>query len=672
MAVLQMQRMNLVAMKQNRKAILERLQEIGAMEIDIQAEKLKGTSCEDVATQRAAFEKWVSLADQAIEILDRYAPEDTSLLSMLDGRPLADRAAYEETVNRQEEYVEEATRIVDLEKQITEATSAIQKLENQAETLVPWEPLDVPMNTSGTKKATVFLGTMPEQVTEEQVLTALKTSEPAVDEAQVQIVSTGKDMTYLSVVCLTRDAAAAEEALRAQGFTRMNWVSHCTPREEQEEIRQEIAKKQDEIREHEAAIAEMAPVREHLKLVSDYYQMRADKYEVVGILPQTNSTFALSGYVPAKVAGTLAEELEHDYGAAVELLEIGPKEDAPVISETNKFSNCVDGIISSYGLPGKGDIDPTVIVSIFYVVLFGMMLSDAGYGLLIAIGCGFALLKFPRMEEGLRKSLKMFFFCGLSTIFWGILFGGFFGDAIQVISREFFGHEVVMKPIWFAPIDDPMRLLIFALFIGVIHLFLGLGISGFMLIRQKKFLAFFCDVVAWYLFLIGLLLMLLPSNIFESMSGMVITFGPAITYASYVLAIVGAAILLVMAGRRKKRKVGMRLLLGVYEIYGITSWLSDWLSYSRLLALGLATGAIAQVVNMIGTMFGSGVLKVIIFIVVFLIGHALNMAINVLGAYVHTNRLQYVEFFQKFYEGKGRPFHPFIAATKYVVFAQSK
>ncbi len=672
MAVLQMQRMNLVALKQNRKAILERLQELGGMEIDVKSQDLEGTVLEDVATQRAGFDKRSTTADQAIEILDKYAPENTSLFSALAGKPLVERAEYEETQKNQERYVETADRIVNLEKQITEASSNIQKLENQAEALVPWENLDIPMNTSGTEKTAVFFGTLPEQVPEETVLTALKTHEPPVDDADVQIFSTENDMTYLAIVVLKDDAEAAEEALREMGFSRPSWVSQNTPRQEQEEIRAEIAAHQAAIEQYKEEIVSLAPEREHLKLVSDYYRMRADKYDVVGTLPHTASTFALSGYVPAKIAGSLAEELETEYGAAVELEEIGEKEDAPVITHNNKFSDCVDGVISSYGLPGKNEIDPTVLVSIFYVVLFGMMLSDSGYGILIVIGCGFALLKFKRMGSGLRKSLKMFFFCGISTCIWGLLFGGFFGDVIQVVSREFFGHEVNFRPLWFAPLDDPMKLLIFALFIGLIHLFIGLGLSGVMLIRQKKFLAFFCDVIAWYMFLIGLIMLLLPSSIYESMAQQTVDFGPFLTYLSWVLTIVGAVILLLMAGRRKKKKIGMRLALGVYEIYGITSWLSDWLSYSRLLALGLATGAIAQVVNMIGTMFGHGIIKVIIFIVVFLVGHALNMAINILGAYVHSNRLEYVEFFQKFYEGKGRAFEPFVAATKYVEFAKSK
>jgi len=128
----------------------------------------------------------------------------------------------------------------------------------------------------------------------------------------------------------------------------------------------------------------------------------------------------------------------------------------------------------------------------------------------------------------------------------------------------------------------------------------------------------------------------------------------------------------VMSGRRKKNRWALRIALGAYDLYGVTGWLSDVLSYSRLLALGLATGVIANVVNTMGSMFGSGALGLIIFIVIFILGHTLNLAINALGAYVHTNRLQYVEFFGKFFDAGGAEFEPFGSKNKYIVIKEEK
>lgn len=195
---------------------------------------------------------------------------------------------------------------------------------------------------------------------------------------------------------------------------------------------------------------------------------------------------------------------------------------------------------------------------------------------------------------------------------------------------------------------------------------MGLGIKGYMLAKEKQYMDFFCDVIIWYVFLIGLILMLLPSSIFASISQIPAgTFPPAVSVTGKVMAIAGAVGLLLMSGRANKN-VALRLALGAYDIYNVTGWLSDVLSYSRLLALGLATGVIASVVNQMGSMLGDGILGAIGFIVVFIIGHTLNLAINLLGAYVHTNRLQFVEFFGKFYEGGGKPFNPFKLTTKYV------
>ena len=228
-----------------------------------------------------------------------------------------------------------------------------------------------------------------------------------------------------------------------------------------------------------------------------------------------------------------------------------------------------------------------------------------------------------------------------------------------------FGHEVGIPALWFVPLNDPMKLLIFSMLFGLIHLFTGLAIKGYMCLRDKRYMDFFCDVVLWFAFLIGLILMLLPSSLFYSISQMHIVFPAALETFSKVLAIAGAVGLLLMSGRSSKNPA-LRIALGAYDLYNITGWLSDVLSYSRLLALGLATGVIASVVNQMGSMAGKGVFGAIVFIIVFIIGHIFNIAINLLGAYVHTNRLQYVEFFGKFYEGGGRAFNPFKANTKYV------
>ena len=198
----------------------------------------------------------------------------------------------------------------------------------------------------------------------------------------------------------------------------------------------------------------------------------------------------------------------------------------------------------------------------------------------------------------------------------------------------------------------------------MIHLFTGLAVKGYLCIKDGKMMDFFCDVVLWFMLLVGLILMLLPSSLFASIAQMTIVFPSWLNTLAKVLAAAGALGILLMSGRGRKNPA-LRLALGAYDLYNITGWLSDVLSYSRLLALGLATGVIASVINQMASMLPTNIIGIIFFIIIFIVGHSMNLAINLLGAYVHTNRLQFVEFFGKFYEGGGRPFEPFKENTKY-------
>ena len=355
----------------------------------------------------------------------------------------------------------------------------------------------------------------------------------------------------------------------------------------------------------------------------------------------------------------------HKNFARFPIEEIKEDEESPTLLSNNSFSASMEGIVESYGLPKRGEFDPTTIMSFFYVFFFGMMLSDAAYGAIIAVACFVLLKKFPRMSRGMYQSIKMFMYCGISTLIWGILFGGYFGNIVDIVSQKFFGTTITVPALWFIPLNDPMKLLMYSMLFGMIHLFVGLGIKGYMCLKEKKIMDFFCDVVLWFMLLIGLILMLLPSEIFSSISQIQIVFPDAVNLVAKGLAIAGAVGILLMSGRDKKNPA-LRLALGAYDLYNITGWLSDVLSYSRLLALGLATGVIASVINQMGSMLPNNIAGVILFLVIFVIGHTLNLAINLLGAYVHTNRLQFVEFFGKFYEGGGRAFHPFTPDTKYV------
>ena len=671
MAIVQMQRINICALKKNRKAILERLQELGAMEIDIQLEDDNLGEKQDVASSRALFERRAQTADQALAILNTYVPEKKGMLDSLAGKPLVEKELFEKAAENQDQYMATASRIVTLDKQIAESKAAVLKVQNQVEALAPWLSLTVPVSYTGTQKTAVLIGTMPNPQDQQSILNLLAGAVPDVEAVDVELISTDKDFTYLAVICMKQDAGKVEEVLRTGGFSKPSSPVQKIPEEYKKDLEAEIAKAQEQAKQLESELAECAVSRQDLELISDYYRTRAEKYRILGEIPQTASTFAISGYVPAAKADAIVKELSEHYGAAAETEGIKEEEEPPVLLHNNRFSESVEGVLASFGLPAKGEIDPTFFTSIFYVFLFGLMLSDAAYGLIVSLACGIVLLKFPRMEENLRKSVQLFFWCGLSTLFWGVLFGGYFGDALDVISETFFGHKISIPALWFVPLNEPMRMLLYSMLFGVIHLFTGLALKGYMYIRDHKYMDFVCDVIFWYMLLLGLIGLLIPSSMFAGIAGKQIVFPAALNAASKWSAILGAVGIVLFSGRSSKNPA-LRIALGAYDLYNITGWLSDVLSYSRLLALGLATGVIASVVNQMGSMGGKSIGGVILFIVVFVIGHVFNMAINLLGAYVHTCRLQYVEFFGKFYEGGGKPFEPFKLKTKYVDLKEEK
>ena len=243
--------------------------------------------------------------------------------------------------------------------------------------------------------------------------------------------------------------------------------------------------------------------------------------------------------------------------------------------------------------------------------------------------------------------------------------GSFFGDAVNVIATTFFNRpDIRLAPIWFEPVSLPMKMLVFAFLIGIIHLFTGLGIKFYTCVRNGSLKDGIYDAVFWYMLVGGGIVYLLTMSMFTDMLGLSFTLPAAAGTVAAVLAVIGL-IGIVLTSGRESRSWFKRILKGLYGAYGVTSYLSDILSYSRLLALGLATSVISTVFNKMGSMVGGTIPGAIVFILVFLIGHSLNLAINALGAYVHTNRLQFVEFFGKFYEGGGRNFEPFAIHTKY-------
>ena len=671
MAIVPMKRLELYGLKRERKAVLEYLQSRGVVEVHTPEEAENLFARTDTTQAQLEFEQSIHLLEQAVALLDEYAPVKKSMFAALEGRTPVSQSEYDNLWKRAPALLEKAREINALGKRVTDNNAQILRLEAQLESLKPWMSLDIPLDFKETKHCRVFAGSLPEDLDEQTLKNKLAQLLPQIPGVDAEVLSRQAQQTCIFCLCHKQDAAPVEEALRSLGFTYPAFSTELPPGQQAERIKQEIRQIENERENTQKAIRARSDQRRDLLLASDYYGVRAEKYQVLGNLWQSSHVFFLTGYLPAEDGPPLLEELESKFTLWAETADPDPDEEVPVKLKNGFFTAPMESVVAGYSLPGKYEIDPSSVMALLYYILFGLMLSDAAYGLIMVIGCGAALAKFKNMEVSLRKTLRMFLFCGISTTVWGILFGSYFGDCIPVIARTFFHTEITIPALWFAPLDDPMRLLLFSFALGIVHLFTGLGVQFYQLARRKKYADALYDVVFWYLLVGGLIILLLSTDMFVTMVNLPFKVPGVIGTVAGVLAAIGAVGIVCTAGRESRSPV-KRLLKGLYGLYNIFGYLSDILSYSRLLALGLATGVIATVFNQMGSMMGGSVLGAIFFILVFLIGHTMNLAINVLGAYVHTNRLQYVEFFGKFYEGGGRAFTPFATHTRHFQIKEEK
>ncbi len=653
MAKLKMKRIEIAALMKDRKPITELLQRRGIVEIsESENEELNRLNTAENVSQ---FEKSVGVALSAKTILDEYAPRKKSMISSMLLTPV-DSDSFKKFPAERDGVLSCCYELIALQKSIAELKAENARVQAQTDALKIWLPLDIPMQFKGTAFSSCFIGSLPNQLSESDVLVKIASVDPALEMIDVEIISSFKEVTCAAVICHADIAGEVLSALREIGFVQPNDFSKNEPRQRVEELENEKKRNLAEIEANIAKIKSFAGKYEKIELLIDYLSMRSEKYLAYQKIGYTKNTFIISGYVPEKYAPKLIEELENGFTLTVSISEPEEDEDVPILLKNNAFASPVEPITAMFATPSKQDLDPNAIMSFFYYLFFGIMLSDAGYGLMMIIFTALLLRK-ETLKPSLRKSLKMFFYCGISTLFWGAMFGSWFGDIVQVVAKQFFEKDIGSIALWFEPIRDPIKLLLYSLGFGTIHLFFGLGIKFAKLWKDGQKLDAILDVIPIFLFVIGA----------APLAAQILTPVPEsfIAIGKYI-ALFGTALIIFTSSRSSKNPIAL-FFGGLYGMYGVASgYLSDILSYSRLLALGLATGSIAGVVNLMGSLPGNKIVKAIVLAVVFVFGHALNIAINLLGAYVHTNRLQFVEFFSRFYEGGGRAFDPLKVNTKYI------
>jgi len=654
-----MEKLAVIGIDAAKEDLLADLMDLGVVEITEQTDALReGDIPEGVVSLDgdedtvAGLDAEIARIGTALNLLHKHGREKQPLFIT---RRKIRKSEFDKVLSRRGEILENVNHLMSVNKKLRIRKEKMNKAALELKTLEAWSRYDMPLEIRETRQVRFELGVVPATVNVDDLREAVaKVS----DSASIETVNRDKDMIYIFTADLKTEHGDVVTVLKQWGYTPAPFENHTgTVAENRKRFEKEIAAGRKEIKVLEADIAKCEHMKNDIECLQDQLIIERDREKIKGSFLKTEKTFKLEGWIPVECKKDVEKVLErHDCLYAYRK----PKDDeeVPVLVRNSSFGTPFSAITEMYSLPDYRGFDPTDIFSIFYAMFFGMMLSDAGYGLILTVACFFILRKYD--IEGLtRKMIKMFLFCGIATVFWGAMFGGWFGDFIPSFTKTVFGHKVNVGAIWFNPIDDPTKLLIFSLLFGIVHLFAGMGINAYMMIRRGNLKDAVFDVFSWYMVIVGGGLWLAGSNISAGAAP-----------AGRVVCIVGAVIILLTGGRNNKG-IG-KLTGGLGSLYGVTGYISDILSYARLLALGLATGVIANVVNLLGSMIGSGVVGLIAMIVVGIIGHTFNLAINALGSFVHSSRLQYIEFFGKFYEDGGEEFSPFRNNTRYVRFTQDK
>ncbi len=648
MAVVKMNKIAVLGLAQERSALLKALLKFGVLEIDQkEPDENLGDSVYnlDVVSDLAKIDENISGLERAIDILSRYAPIKKPFLS---ARRIISEVDYDKRINKKDEIMSYAAQINNAEDDLTKLKAEENNLRNQLDSIEPWISLDMPLELTDTRYTFIQTGSLPGRTDLKSFEEKLKSEFP---ESELVIAKSEEDIHYAVIFGMKTSESDIMELLRGWGWNRITIRDgQGTAHERKEKLKASLKRLEKERENKKALIIELAKKREDLEIISDAFQAEKARIEAKSRLLSTNKTFLLKGWLPAEHSEKVEEYINKQFCCAVSIEEPARDEEFPVLFKNGPIIEAINPVIEMYGMPSSLEIDPRAITLPFYIFMFGLMLGDGGYGLLIALATGFALKKF-RMEDKTRQFVKLLFFSGLATIFAGFLYGSWFGIA-----------SLTKTALWIVPTEQTELMMSYSILIGIIHMFSGLVMKGLNLIRRGQIFDAICDAFFVIIMYSGFIMILLPFA-----PGLTISSDSAIVQAGYKVFVIGVVLVLLTGGRKSKNIFG-KIFGGLPGLYDIVGFFSDCLSYTRILALGLASAIIGDIVNTLATSFGGFiVIRVILASVILVFAHALNIGLNALGAYVHSCRLQFLEFFGKFLEGGGVAFEPYKAKTKYIV-----
>lgn len=658
MAKIKLVHFEVISLLSESKRVMDFMQKIGKVQLeDADGEDLLKYDTSPIVQQ---YDRKYSRSLKGIEILQEHCEIKKSFVESFNDFKEIDYSEYKLMCDKVDKTAAVCSEIISLNEEIEKMKEQIAFEKASLDYHSEWLKLDIPMASKRTLTTNIFIGTFNKELSEDEILKRILEIDPELDDVAVEVVNKQKMLTCAVVICHQSHGEKTENALRQSGFVIPDKTSAALPSKTVEQCADKIKSIQQAIEDNKKKIASYSDEYDNLRFLSDFYLAQKEKYEAVEKTASTESAFVVSGYMPERISEEVKFAIEQKFICQMEITEPDyESEDVPVLIENGMFAGGVESITNMYSPPSNKDIDPNPVMAFFYYVFFGFMLSDAGYGILMIIFALVAKAKF-KVKDSKLKFANMVFFSGISTVFWGAMFGGWFGDLIPTIATSFLGYDKGPElAIWMDPVSNSMNLLIYCLGFGIIQLFAGLAIRFFMLCKERQFLAAIFDTIPVMVFVVGFAIM---------GAGLIVEVPAEIKPWGTILLSVGAVLIILTAGRSSKNILG-KLGGGLYALYNTaTGYLGDILSYSRLLALGLVTGVIANAVNLLATMPGN----IVFFVIIFIVGHTINFAINVIGTYVHTNRLQYVEFFSKFYEGSGKVFTPFKINSKYFTIKEEK